>query len=225
MLEQKIMSDIEDRQGVMIGIKTFCSRNQLNVKDEKLFLTHSISMIYAIWEGFVQTSFQAYISELNKLNLPIDSICDEVLVYHMDTSFPQFREYPGKLKRKVAFFNQLNTFYEAKFIEITRTVNTESNVGLSVLNRMLAAFNLEKIPDYLTDSALNQRNETPYSIQTELDTFLLKSRNAVVHGTDAIILERKDVQRATKLVEILMDLVSKRILDGFKNKSYLRRVP
>lgn len=212
MLITKINSDIEERQHVMLKIKSFPLRYKLNENDEQLYLTHSIPTIYAIWEGFIQTSFQTYIGELNKLNLTIDTIHKDILVYHMDNNFKQFREFPEKSERKSNFFYQLKNFYRAERFEITRTVNTQSNVGFSVLNKILGAFNLELMPLY---------PEPQFSLTDELEGFLLKIRNATAHGTNAIVIKRSDVERAIKLVEMLMELVSKRIFHGFQNASYL----
>ncbi len=120
MLEQQIRSDIEERQRLMGKVKTLHSRYEFNDDDEQMFLRYSIPAIYAIWEGFIQTSFQTYINELNILNLTIDTLCKPILVYHLETKFKQFREYPEKPNGKIAFFDKLNQFYQSEIIEITR---------------------------------------------------------------------------------------------------------
>lgn len=212
MLEQEIRSDIDERQKLMLRIKTLSFSYGFNEKDEQLFLNYSIPTIYAIWEGFVQTAFQTYIQELNKLDLTVSTICKPILVYHIESSFKQFREYPERFNGKVAFFDKLKMFYNAEFIDITQTINTESNVGFDVLNKILKTFNLEKISEY---------PESRYSLPQELDNFLLKIRNAVAHGQNSIVVNREDLDRAIKLVNTLMDLVLEKIIKGFESKSYL----
>lgn len=212
MLEQEIRSDIDERQKLILQIKTLYLRYEFTEKDEQLFLMYSIPTIYAIWEGFVQTAFQTYIQELNKLNLTINTICKPILVYHIENSFKQFREYPERFNGKVAFFDKLNVFYSAEFIDITQAVNTESNVGFDVLNKILKTFNLENVSEY---------PEPRYSLSQELDNFLLKIRNAVAHGQNSIVVNREDLDRAIKLINILMDLVLEKIIKGFENRSYL----
>lgn len=212
MLEQEIRSDIDERQKLMLQIKTLYLRYGFNEKDEQLFLNYSIPTIYAIWEGFIQTVFQTYIQELNKLNLSINTICKPILVYHIESKFKQFKEYPEKFTGKVAFFEKLDQFYHAEFIDITQAVNTESNVGFNVLNKILETFNLEKISEY---------PESHYSLRQELDNFLLKIRNAVAHGQNSIVVNREDLDRAIKLVSTLMDLVLDNVIKGFESKSYL----
>jgi len=215
LLEQEIMSDIDERRELMSWVKLLCARYGFLEEDEQLFLNYSIPIVYSIWEGFVQTSFQIYIRELNKLELSIDDISNPIIIYHIESSFPQFKQYPeaDKFTKKVNFFNKLGQFYKTNPLEINPNINTESNVGFNVLNRLLNDFNLEKIPEY---------SEPQYSLKNEL-TKLLKDRNTIAHGQrDAIVVNRGDLERAIQVVDKLMDLVFERIKTGFIEKSYLK---
>lgn len=212
MLAREIISDINERQKILLQIKTLYLRYEFNKKDEQLFLNYSIPSVYAIWEGFVQAAFRSYIQELNKLNLTIDTVCESILIYHLESKFPQFREYPRDAsKKKLSFFDGLNVFFTEKTIDINVIVNTESNVGFDVMNKLLMIFNLDLIPEYL---------EPMYSLSQELK-HLLRIRNAIAHGQNSIIVNREDLENAIKLIETLMDLVFEKIMAGFVNKSYL----
>ena len=217
LLEQEIMSDIDERRDLMSRLKALSPRYHFLPEDEALFLNYSIPIVYSIWEGFIQTSFQIYIRELNKLNLKISDICYPILIYHIESEFPQFKQYPEKdnLSKKVKFFEKLGQFYQSNTLEISANVNTESNVGFKVLNRILKDFKLDTI---LTHPEPNSN----YSLQDDLDKFLLKIRNNVAHGQNSIVVHREDLDRAIKLVDRLMYLVFERIKTGFINKSYLR---
>ncbi|MFZ2726806.1 MAG: MAE_28990/MAE_18760 family HEPN-like nuclease [Methylococcaceae bacterium] len=213
MLAQKINADIDERRELLLQIKTLYLRYHFNKRDEDLFLVYSIASVYAIWEGFVQTTFQFYIDELNTLNLTINTIHEQLLVYHLENRFKQFNEYPKKFDKKVAFLKNLHHFYESKVIIINRVVDTKSNVGFKVMNTILETFNLKPIRE--------REYEPLYSFVDELDKFLLKARNAVAHGNEASIT-REDLDRAIKLVNILMDLIFDRVMDGFNNRTYLK---
>lgn len=213
-LEEEIMSDIDERKTLMSKTRTLCPRYNFSEEDEQFFLNYSIAIIYSIWEGFIQTSFQAYVRKLNNLGLTIDTVCKPILVCHIESTFKQFKQYPTKFKNKVSFFDKLNQFRQSDTFEICPAVNTESNVGFNVLNRILEESGLEKIPEY---------PELRYSLRTELDNFLLKIRNASSHGDNSVVVNRDDLDRAIKLVETLMDLVFERIKAGFKEKSYLNQ--
>jgi hypothetical protein len=223
MLEQEIRSDIDERQKLMLQTKTLYLRYEFNEKDKLLFLIYSIPTIYAIWEGFIQTAFQSYIRELNKLELTIDTICNPILIHHLESKFKQFREYPKAPDKKKSFFKNLDKFYTERVIDINTTVNTKSNVEFDVLNDLLEAFNLEKIPDYI---------EPRYSLKQKLHAFVI-TRNAVAHGQysdsnvkpeelkEKLRSKREDLINAIELVNKLMDIVFEKIIEGFKNKSYL----
>ena len=215
LLEQEIMSDIDERRDLMSRLKALSPRYHFLAEDEALFLNYSIPIVYSIWEGFIQTSFQIYIRELNKLNLTINHICDPIFLYHIESKFPQFKEYPQKdnSSKKVKFFEKLGQFYQSNTLEISANVNTESNVSFKVLNRILKDFKLETIPTH---------PEPNYSLQDDLDKFLLKIRNNVAHGQNSIVVNREDLERSIKLVDRLMDLVFERIKTGFITQSYLR---
>jgi hypothetical protein len=218
LLEQEIMSDIEERRELMSWLKLLCARYGFLNTDEELFLYYSIPIIYSTWEGFIQTSFQIYVRELNKLELTIDQVCDSIIIYHIESTFPQFKQYPDadKFNKKVNFFNRLSVFYKTNPLEISPKINTESNVGFKVLNKILTDFNLDKIIEYPDPGS-------GYSLAEELDKFLLKIRNKVAHGEPgSIVVKREDLERAIKLVDKLMDLVFERIKTGFIEKSYLK---
>lgn len=211
-LKQEIISDVEERKRLMLQIKTLSLRYGFNEKDEQLFLSYSIPIIYSLWEGFIQNSFRTYIQELNKLDLKVDDIYKKLLIYHMESNFKQFREYPKNDQRKLSFFDNLHIFYKSESIQINPVVNTESNVGFDVLNRILRDFNLESIPEY---------PKPRFSLKEELDKFFLKIRNTVAHGQDSIKISREDLVRAIELVELLMDMVLDRLTNGFQRKTYL----
>jgi hypothetical protein len=212
MLKLEIREDIDGRRRLLTEIKTLYVRYQFNNKDEDLYLIFSIPSVYSIWEGFVQTSFKIYIQELNKLNLAVNAISEPILVYSIEKRFKQFKEYPADLKKKAVFFNKLNQFYASDSIEIDGIVNTESNVGFKVLNKLLETFCLETIPEYI---------EPGVSLKHKLDKFL-KIRNMVAHGQYSEgTIKREELGNAIQLVSDLMELVTERIINGFKNESYL----
>jgi hypothetical protein len=212
ILEDDIRTDIETRTDSMLSLNKLIRRQ--SDTDKELLLLHSIPIVYSIWEGFVQTSFQTYIRELNKLGLTIDTVCEPILIYHLEAEFKQFKEYPDKNPRKIHFFNNLKQFLRSTTFAIHTPINTESNVGFNVLNGILEQFQLGQIPEY---------PQPRYSLPNELDKFLLNRRNRVAHGDHkSIIVTVDDLDRAITLVKMLMDLVSEKIFTGFQEKSYLR---
>lgn len=213
LLEQDIQDDINERVIQMTTIKTLSSRYSYNSSDEQFILNYSFPIVYSIWEGFIQTAFQIYIRELNKLNLSIDNISEHILIFSMESSFKQLFSYPQKHNQKITYFGKMMTFFKSSnSIYINPVVNTESNVGFNVLNKILGKFNLKNIPEYINPGV---------STKYELDDFLLKIRNGVAHGNSAYTVSRDDLERAISLVTSLMDLVLISIKDGFSQNSHL----
>lgn len=207
LLERDILSDIEERKQLMLQTKTLYLKYNFSSDHEQFFLNYSIPTIYAIWEGFIQTSFQTYIREINRLELTLENICTPLLVYNAELRFKQFKQYPKERKKKHLFFEKLNIFYKSTTFEIFPIIiDTQSNVGYKVLNRIMDEFNLESLPDAIQPN---------YLLTDELDRFLLKVRNDVAHGNNSVTVHREDLDRAINLVEILMDEVYVRIKKGF----------
>lgn len=213
LLEQDIQDDINERVVQMTKVKTLSSQYSYNLSDEQFLLNYSFPIVYSIWEGFVQTAFQIYIRELNKLNLSIDEISEHILVFSMETTFKQLFSYPQKHRQKIAYFDKMKIYFRNNgSVYINPVVNTESNVGFNVLNRILEDFNLAKIPEYVTPRV---------SMKHELDNFLLKIRNGVAHGNSAYNVTRDDLNRAISIVNDLMDLVFKSIKGGFSQNIHM----
>ena len=220
LLEQEILSDIAERKDLMSRVKLLSPRYNFSEADEHLFLNYSIPIIYSIWEGFIQSALQTYIRSLNRLRLSPDDICDQILIYHMESEFLQFKQYPRPMnredqlkrtnKQKVNFFKELKRFYRSETIAIDAKVNTESNVKFNVLNRILGDFNLSEISEFPLPR---------YSLKIELNRFV-DIRNKVAHGQDSVIVSFEDLERAITVVGRLVELVFASIRDGFINESY-----
>lgn len=212
---------IEERVSVLFEIERaiFTRRYSLSSKHQDIFSTQSVSMIYAIWESFIQKSFNLYIDEVNKVDIDFYDFCDEIVIHHMENSFKQFKEYPAKDNKKVKFFASLKEFHVSSSCSISRVVNTESNVGFNVLNKLLRSFSLEQFPEHWKDYAYPNPN-----LRESLD-LLLRLRNAVAHGGDLVSEDKIDQQlyaRFKKLVTDLMYEVRLKMLCGLSDKTFLK---
>jgi hypothetical protein len=212
---------IEERVSVLFEIERaiFTKRYSLSSKHQDIFSTQSISMVYSVWESYIQKSFNFYIDELNKIDVDFYDFCDEIVVHHMENSFKQFKEYPTKDTKKVKFFGLLREFHTDSRCSISRVVNTESNVGFNVLNKLLKSFALEQFPEHWKDYTHPNPN-----LKESLDLFL-RLRNAVAHGGDLVSedkIDQKVYGRFKKLVTDLMYEIRLKMLDGLKDKKFLK---
>lgn len=209
---------IEERVSVLFEIERalFTKRYRLSSRHQEILSIQSISMIYSIWEGFVQKSFNLYIDELNKTQTDLEKYRDEIVIYHMENSFKQFKEYPAKTNKKARFFASLREFHLDKSCTISRVVDTESNVGLDVLNKLLTRFALEPFPDHWATYAHPNPN-----LRDSLKLFL-KLRNEVAHGCDLTSsIDQGMYDRFKKMVIDLMWEVRTKMIIGLRDSSYL----
>jgi hypothetical protein len=212
---------IEERISVLFEIERaiFTNRYSLSSKHKDIFSTQSISMIYSLWESFIQKSFNLYIDEINKFSVDFHDFCDEIVIHHMENSFKQFKEYPENNNKKVKFFTSLRVFHNSSNCSISRVVNTESNVGFNVLNKLLKSFALEKFSEHWKGYTHPNPN-----LKDSLELFL-RLRNAVAHGGDLTSEEKIDqkvYERFKKLVIDLMYEIRLKMLHGLKHKTFLK---
>lgn len=212
---------IEERVSVLFEIERaiFTKRYSLSSKHQDIFSIQSISMIYSLWESFIQKSFNLYIDELNKVGINLHDFCDDIVIQHMENSFKQFKEYPEKDNRKVSFFASLKEFHSSDSCSLSRVVNTESNISFKVLNKLLKSFALEKFPEHWKDYTHPNPN-----LKDSLDLFL-RLRNAVAHGGELAFEEKIDQKvyvRFKELVIALMYEIRLKMLYGLKHKKFLR---
>jgi hypothetical protein len=211
--ESEILEDISWRNEQLLFAKTIPHIYSFSKSHKEFVVKHSIPIIYAIWEGFVQSCFQTYVRELNKLGLKRKDFCENIITHTVDSVFPQLKEYPKEFNKRVKFINKLNDFFENEF-SVSSIIKTESNVELEMLNKILYRFSLEEIPTY------------PYKIQLK---DLLKFRNRIAHGDTFLIVDDTTIDdfigridEFVVLVRNLMDLVFENISKGYRvEKSYL----
>lgn len=203
-----------------VEIALFTKRYHMNSKHYALLSVQSISILYSYWEGFVQTSFQMYVDYINESNMCFNNLSDEIKVFHMESEFKQFREYPERITKKIYFYEKLSDHFREERKKIYRVVNTESNVGFKVLNRLLCQFSLEQFPERW--EIYNYPNDT---LEHTLDSFL-KLRNSVAHGGDFMSSEKVSQEVYSKyriLIKDLMYGIHDKFLYGIRNKTYLHR--
>lgn len=209
LLEDDIEADILDRLYLLTKVKTLSIRYSFNNQDEEFWCRYAIPTIYSIWEGFFVTAIHTYIREINKLNLKIDELSDYYLVHNTEVSFKQLFSYPNKYPQKAKFIKDIHSYFiSPNPIYIIPQINTESNLGFNVLNKLLEKFNLNTIPEFIRPR---------HSLKDELNEFLLKVRNGISHGNYPYQIDRAQVDRGIALVEELMFLVYDSIKKGYED--------
>lgn len=91
-LESKLLQIITERESALFEIERtlFTKRYNLSNKHLQIFAVQSISMIYSIWEGFIQRAFQIYLTEINNLNIQFHELSNDMIVHCMESNYKQF---------------------------------------------------------------------------------------------------------------------------------------
>lgn len=207
-----IIEDIEWRKTQLLIVKTLPFLHDFSEEHKEFLIKYSIPTIYAIWEGYVQNSFQIYIRELNRLGLQRKDFCLNILSHSLDASFPQFKEYPKEFDKKMVFISKLEKFIDDEF-RISSIINTESNVELEVINRICLRFNIDELPKH------------PYKQQLK---DLLKFRNRIAHGDISFVINSDNfedfklrIDNFINLIENLMQEIYDRMFLAFHtNETY-----
>lgn len=219
--ESKLERNIAERLTALFEIERvlFTKRYNLSRKHTDLLSVQSISMIYSIWEGFIQTSFNTYVNEINSQYVDPLLIKDELYVYHIENSFKQLKEYPDKHRRKITFFNQLRDFFKVDKLRLNLGINTQSNVSFETLNGILKSFCLEPFPEQWGVYV------SPNPNLKDMLTSFLRYRNGVAHGGD-ISSEEKVTQdvfnKYRKLVTDLMSEIQIKMVYSINNQIYIK---
>lgn len=212
-LRSELEADITVRQQNLSRIKTMPARYMFRGDDVNTWLRCAFPIIYAEWEGFFVYALSLYFREVNKLHLCMDDLNDKYFVRNADKKFKQLKEYPTDFGKRLTFLkNLLAYFRNTGEVDLHSEVNTESNLGFKVTNAILSGLNLQPIEDHVDYNA--------YSLKDDMDRFLLDKRNGLVHGDPASTVTSDQVTDAITLVERLMELTKKTILDGYKNEVF-----
>lgn len=197
----------------------FTKRYNLNKKHIEIFSVQSISMAYSVLEGFVQKSFSLYLEKLNNQDLTFDEISDSFFIYHMETQFTQFKNYPDKFEKKILFLSRLRESYSENSITLLSKVDTESNVGFEVINKILKQFSLEPFEERWSADY----NHPNLSLKELMRTFL-RYRNGVAHGGDLTSEEKVTQAVFSKYKKLVIDLMNglyDKFEKGIEEKSFL----
>lgn len=218
--ENEHLSMIEQYENSSLEIERifFTERYKLSKKHYSLLAVQSISILYSYWEGYVQNSFKLYIKYLNSLHIEFCRLSDEIIIFHMENMFKEFREYPQRSNRKIVFFNKLEEHFSEGQHDIFQFVNTESNVGFSVLNKLLTQFCLTPFPEHW-----RHYTHPNTDLKGTLNTFL-RYRNGVAHGGDVSSEEKVTQEVYAKyrmLINDLMYAMHDRFMEGIQNRTYI----
>ncbi len=200
----EINSDIQWRMSELASLKSIPLRYNLLPHHKEMLIKYTIPSIYALWEGFVKNSFELYIREINKLNIPIEEVHINVITHTLSSYEKLYLENP---RMNFVSKKEFIEFYQTKIsqpLNITNKIPTKSNVDFVVINDILTRFNLNLLPKTF-ESKLRK---------------LLKFRNSIAHGETSLPVKLEDVTFFSQLVNDLMIEIIIRLDEGYKKQTF-----
>lgn len=200
----EINSDIQWRMSELASLKTIPLRYNLLSHHKEMLIKYTIPSIYALWEGVVKNSFELYVREINKLNIPIEEVHINVITHTLSSCEKLYLENP---RMNFISKKEFVEFYQSKIskpLNITTKIPTKSNVDFIVINDILTRFNLTLLPKVF-ERKLNK---------------LLKFRNSIAHGETSLPVKMEDVTFFSQLVNDLMVEIITRLDEGYKKQTF-----
>lgn len=202
-----------------IEISIFTKKYHLSHKHLGILSVQSISMLYSLWEGYIQKTFQMYLAYINNQKISFDCLSDKMKIYYMNNAFKQFKDYPRDEKKQIEFFKKLRIHFANDEHKFPTCVDTKSNINFDVMNQLLSNFSLSPFPEYWGNYTYPN-----LSLKFMINTFL-RYRNGVAHGGDISSEEKVTKEVYSKYRLLIVDLMYEihlKILDGIENKQYLK---
>lgn len=219
--EKRIEKDIDERQAVLFEIERvlFTGRYNISKKHLDIFTIQSISMIYSVWEGFIQTSFNLYIDAINEKELEPSLLNDELYIYNIENNFKQLFAYPQKQNKKIDFLSKLKDHFLLESFKLNRGVNTQNNVGFDVINGLLKLFCINPFEEHW------KQYRYPNPNLKETLAIFLKYRNSVSHGGDITSEEKVTREVFTRYKNLVYDLmieIQNKMVYTLKESKYIK---
>jgi hypothetical protein len=204
-LESELKQEVNWRIDEISIIKTLPHLYKMRNYHKDIIKKYSIPALYSLWEGFFVASMELYVRKINELNLNRQYIHINILSYDLDCKH-QLGNPRINVENKIKITKELEKFFDSK-ITISSKIQTESNVNYKVLNKVLRYFNLRKFDKKYFKDGLNK---------------LLMYRNSIAHGENSFEITDKIISELSEVVIKCMDNLQDILIDGIKNKTYLR---
>lgn len=182
----EILADINWRINELVTIKSLPIQYSFSPTHKEIYIKHAIPAIYALWEGFIKSTFTIYSSYLNSLSLTRDEISIKLLTHQLDSEC-DFNNTRKAFDSKVKMVERIDSVL-GEIIDIKPNVPTESNVNYKVLCKILERYCV----DYVDEN-----------YKRGLDKLLL-FRNKIAHGENALQVSIAHLVEFIKLIEDLM---------------------
>nr|VFK52452.1 MAG: hypothetical protein BECKTUN1418F_GA0071002_100844 [Candidatus Kentron sp. TUN]VFK52980.1 MAG: hypothetical protein BECKTUN1418E_GA0071001_101144 [Candidatus Kentron sp. TUN] len=190
-------------------------------EDRKKIRRSILCIIYAHIEGFIKFAFSLYVDEINKEKLTCSDVKPVIAAAAFHKEFNALKnedkkseifkkELPDnshlhRLSREIEFIERINEYYNYTISIPDEFLNTRSNVGKDVIEKLLFQVGLEY--------------EDLKDICPPLNR-LLKARNDIAHGNRKLGIEDKDYDAFMKCLDSVIKSISRRIIKAYEKEEF-----
>lgn len=206
-IQEEISTDIDWRNGELAELRIILHKARLTPAQRDTYIRYIVPAIYALWEGFIKNSIRLYSKEINKSNVPLTSLHENLLTHAITSDIKLSLDKERIQFDKQKDFSLYICEYIGKPFPTTNRLQTKSNVNYDVLSDILNRFNLGMIVDKKVEQTLNK---------------LLFFRNSIAHGDNSIPVTEEHINEFVQLIQDLMLEVYNKIDFAINNKTYLR---
>jgi hypothetical protein len=191
-------------------------------KDKQLIRRSILCLVYAHVEGFVSFAFSLYIDEINKKKLLCKDVKPAIAAASFHKVFKAFTNTDKKnvifkqklpddkhlhrLAREINFLESVNEFNSHLVIIPDDFINTENNVGMEVLEKLLFKVGLD--------------HDDLKSIYRPL-TKLLNVRNDISHGKRKLGIDDKNYEEFLNCGKSVISTISSRLTTAYGTNKFL----
>lgn len=205
-IQEEIAADIDWRNGELAELRVILHKARLTPSQRLTYVRYIVPAIYALWEGFIKNSFELYAKEINRSNVSLLGLHENLLTHAIISNDKLALDRARTNFTKQKEFSLFISTYINQTFPTQSKLPTKSNVNSEVLSELFEKFNL---------GTLDKK------IGKNLDRLLL-FRNTIAHGDNSIPVKEENIDEFTTLLHSLMVVVFDKIDDGVRNKTYLK---
>lgn len=174
---------------------------------EALWYRMSIPMLYAHWEGYVQSALKTVLNHLNDKNIAFENAKTNICVLSLGEAY---RSLSGKqsFQQRIEFTDRYKALCNAS-LTFSRKIDTKSNLKSEVFNELCDSFGFNK----------NQFADKLFSIDK-----LVHIRNAIAHGENSTAISIDQFDNYLKSYYDAVDMLLNEIELFITEKKYYKEV-
>lgn len=203
---EQCQADIEWRTFEIALLKKSTAMQSISKEIREVLLKYSIPALYAIWEGYVVTTFSQYVRIINEEKIPVRRIDTRIKAYH------SFRELnlaspPSNAAKKESLVERMQLHFDG-FVHLSANVTTNSNVDYDSLSSIMHRYGVTPVSEEKYKDRLSK---------------FLNIRNKIAHGNNSVCVTGDHLTEFSSLINELMGDILDILSDHIENKKYMAR--